>query len=158
MAIKYAIEKFPVAFPSKTLSSMSGAHMYSLQHDDDLWNGAVVAKGDYVSLDLYKAKEAVAIKAKVVDVAANGNYYVEIQEDAKAEDALIVYNPAVIEEEYNKAFQLEGNFYIPAEMEARAYAVREGDIWELSENAFTAKPTVGTTVVTTITDKKWTVA
>lgn len=157
MAIRFNLEQFPTAFPSKTLSSMSGAHLYSLQHDDDLWNGAVVAKGDYVSLDLYEAKEAVAIKAKVVDVAANGNYYVEIQEDAKAEDALIVYNPPVIEEEYNKAFQLEGNFYIPAEMEARAYAVREGDIWELSENAFTAKPTVGTTVVTTITDKKWTV-
>lgn len=158
MAIKYAIEKFPTAFPSKVLAREGGAHMYSLQHDDDLWNGAVVAKGDYVSLDLYEAAEATAIKAKVVDVAANGNYYIEIQEDAKAEEALIVYNPAVIEEEYNKTFQLESNFYIPAEMEARAYPVREGDIWELSEDAFTAKPTVGTTVVTTITDKKWTVA
>lgn len=156
MAIRFNLEQFPTAFPSKTLSSMSGAHLYSLQHDDDLWNGAVVAKGDYVSLDLYEAKEAVAIKAKVVDVAANGNYYVEIQEDAKAEDALIVYNPPVIEEEYNKSFQLEGNFYIPAEMEARAYAVREGDIWELSADAFDGTPTVGATV-SAVTGKKWTV-
>lgn len=27
--------------------------MYSIQHDGDLWNGAVIAKGDYKALDLY---------------------------------------------------------------------------------------------------------
>ena len=132
--------------------------MYSLQHDDDLWNGAVVAKGDYASLDLYKAKEATKINAKVVDKAANGNYYVEILEDVKADEALIVYNPPVIEEEYNKSFLTESNFYIPSGMEARAYPLREGDVWELSEDAFSQKPTVGETVVTAIGDKKWTVA
>lgn len=158
MAIKNTIAQFPTAYPSKVAARDGAAHMYSIQHDDDLWNGAVIAKGDYVSLDLYKEAEAKAIKAKVVDTAANGNYYIEIQEDAPATDALIVYNPPVIEEEYNKTFQLESNFYIPAEMKARCYPVREGDIWELSEDAFTTKPTVGATVVTTITDKKWTVA
>lgn len=132
--------------------------MYSLKHDDDLWNGAVVAKGDYEALDLYNAKDAVKVNAKVVDMAANGNYYVEILEDVPATDALIVYNPPVIEEEYNKSFLMESNFYIPAEMEARAYPLREGDIWELSEDAFTQKPTVGETTITTITEKKWTVA
>ena len=58
-----------------------------------------------------------SVNAKVVDMAANGNYYVEILEDQAATDALIVYNPPVIEEEYNKSFLLESNFYIPAEME-----------------------------------------
>ena len=43
-------------------------------------------------------------------------------------------------------------------IEVSSYSVREGDIWELSEAAFTAKPTVGTTVVSTVTGKKWTVA
>jgi len=43
-------------------------------------------------------------------------------------------------------------------MEARAYPLREGDIWELSEDAFTQKPTVGETTITSITGKKWTVA
>ena len=142
MAIKYNFTKFPTAFPSKVIARDGGAHMYSLKHDDDLWNGAVVAKGDYEALDLYKAKD----------------YYVEILEDQAATDALIVYNPPVIEEEYNKSFLLESNFYIPAEMEARAYPLREGDIWELSEDAFTQKPTVGETTITSITGKKWTVA
>ena len=117
MAIKYNFTKFPTAFPSKVIARDGGAHMFSLKHDDDLWNGAVVAKGDYEALDLYKAKDAVKVNAKVVDMAANGNYYVEILEDQAATDALIVYNPPVIEEEYNKSFLLESNFYIPAEME-----------------------------------------
>lgn len=155
MAIKLNIQKFPTAFPSKVLARNGGGHMYSLKHDDDLWNGAVVAKGEYEALDLYNASEAVRVNAKVVDTAANGNYYVEILEDIPATDALIVYNAPVIEEEYNKAFLLESNFYIPAEMEARAYPLREGDIWELSVDSFTQKPTVGETVVTTITGKKW---
>lgn len=154
MAIKYALEQFPVAFPSKVIARDGGAHMYSLQHTDDLWNGAVVAKGDYVSLDLYKSKDATAINAKVVDQAANGNFYVEITADAPASSALIVYNPPVIEEEYNRSFQKESNFYIPKEMEARAYAVREGDIWELSADAFTGTPNIGDTI-TAVTGKKW---
>lgn len=158
MAIKFELNKFPTAFPSKSLCREGGAHIYSIQHDGDLWNGAVIAKGDYKALDLYTEGTATKINAKVVGQAANGNYYVEITKDSPASEALIVYNPPVIEEQYNKSFQLEANFYIPATMEARAYSVREGDIWELSEAAFTAKPTVGTTVVSTVTDKKWTVA
>lgn len=158
MAIKFELSKFPVAFPAKVLSREGGAHMFSLQHTEDLWNGAVVAKGEYVSLDLYKAAEATKINAKVVGQAANGNYYVEITKDSPASEALIVYNPPVIEEQYNKSFQLEANFYIPATMEARAYSVREGDIWELSEAAFSQKPTVGETTISTVNGKKWVVA
>lgn len=157
MAIKLNIEKFPVAYPSKVIAREGGAHMYSLQHTDDAWNGAVVAKGDYVSLDLYKAKDAVRVNAKIVDVAANGNFYVEIQEDIPATEALIVYNPPVIEEEYSNAFKVESNFYIPKEMEERAYPLREGDIWELSKEAFTGAPAVGSKI-TTITEKKWVIA
>lgn len=157
MAIKLNIEKFPVAYPSKVVAREGGAHMYSLQHTDDAWNGAVVAKGDYVSLDLYKAKDAVRVSAKIIDTAANGNFYVEILEDIPATDALIVYNPPVIEEEYSNVFKMESNFYIPKEMEERAYPLREGDIWELSKEAFSGEPTIGATI-TTITDKKWTIA
>lgn len=156
MAIKNTIAQFPVAYPSKVVAR-DGVHLYSIQHDDDLWNGAVIAKGDYVSLDLYKEAEATKMNAKIVDTAANGNYYVEILEDIPASQALLVYNPPVIEEEYNKTFQLESNFYIPAEMEARAYSLREGDIVELSKDNFTGTVTVGASI-TSIADKKWVIA
>lgn len=155
MAIKMALTTFPVAFPTKLRATQCG-HIYSLQHEDDLWNGAVVAKGDYASLDLYKAADATKMDAKIVDIAANGNYYVEIQSDLKATDALLVYNAPVIEEEWTKAIQAESNYYIPSTEEARAYSLVEGDIIELSADAFSGTPKVGSTI-TSIVDKKWVV-
>ena len=157
MAIKFNIQKFPVAFPSKNLCDDGGAHVYSLKHSTDSWNGAVVAKGDYVSLDLYEEGTATTINAKIVDVAVNGNFYVEIQEDIPASQALVVYNVPMIEEEYNKSFQLESNYYIPTDVEERAYSLREGDIWELSKEAFEGSPVVGSTI-TSISGKKWVIA
>lgn len=157
MAIKTVITQYPVAFPSKTVASNKGCHMYSLQHATESWNGAVVAKGDYVSLDLYEEAEATEMDAEIVDVAANGNFYVEIKKDIPASKAVVIYNVPMIEEEYNKNFQKESNYYIPAEVEERAYPVREGDIWELSKDNFTGVPVVGATI-TSITDKKWVIA
>ena len=157
MAIKLTLAQFPTAFPSKVACREGAAHMYSLQHATESWNGAVVAKGDYVSLDLYNEAEATEMDAKIVDVAANGNFYVEIKKDIPAAKCLIVYNPAMIEEEYNKNFHKESNFYIPANVEERAYPVREGDIWELSKDNFTGVPVVGATI-TSIADKKWVIA
>ena len=159
MAIRCNLEQFPTAYPAKVAAREGMGHMYSLQHSEDLWNGAIVTKGDYVSLDLYKeGVAATAVNAKVVDRAANGNYYVEFTEDVPATQALIVYNPPVIEEQYNKTFQKETNFYIPASMEARAYPIFAGDIWEFSEDSFSQTPTVGTTTITAVADKKMTVA
>ena len=154
MAIKTVITQYPTCFPSKVACRDGAAHVYSLQHNDELWNGAVVAKGDYVSLDLYEAKEATTMDAKIVDVAANSNFYVEIQKDIPATEAVLVYNVPMIEEEYNKNFQKESNYYIPAETVARAYTLREGDIIELSKDNFTGAPTVGATI-TSIAGKKW---
>ena len=65
-----------------------------------------------------------------------------------------VDNILAFDEEYNKNFQKESNYYIPAEVEERAYPVREGDIWELSKDNFSGVPTVGATI-TSIADKKW---
>lgn len=157
MAIKLNLAQFPAAFPSKVACREGAAHMYSLQHATESWNGAVVAKGDYVSLDLYDEAEATEMDAEIVDVAANGNFYVEIKKDIPATKCLVVYNPAMIEEEYNKNFQKESNFYIPANVEERAYPVREGDIWELSKDSFVGVPVVGATI-TSISDKKWVIA
>ena len=155
--IKVNITQYPVAFPSKTVASNKGCHMYSLKHETESWNGAVVAKGDYASLDLYEEAEATEMDAEIVDVAANGNFYVEIKKDIPASKAVVVYNVPMIEEEYNKNFQKESNYYIPAEVEERAYPVREGDIWELSKDNFTGVPVVGATI-TSIADKKWVIA
>lgn len=157
MAIKVNIQKYPTAFPSKTICTNGGAHIYSLSHDEECWNGAVVAKGAYESLDVYKEAEATTMDAEVIAVAANGNFYVEIKKDIPAAEALIVYNVPMIEEEYNKSFLLESNYYIPADTLMRSYAVREGDVWELSKENFQGEVAVGKKI-TSITGKKWTIA
>ena len=157
MAIKMNIATYPVAFPSKTVASGGGVHLYNLQHDTDSWNGAVVAKGEYVGLDLYEEGVATTINAKIVDIAANGNFYVEIQETIPAADALIVYNVPMIEEEYNNSFKLESNYYIAPTEEERAYPLCEGDIWELSKENFVGTPVVGAEI-TSVSGKKWVIA
>ena len=155
--IKFTFDTFPVAFPSKNLCDDGGAHLYSLEHSTKSWNGAVVAKGAYVSLDLYEEAEATTMEAEIVDIAANGNFYVEIKKDIPASEALVVYNVPMIEEEYSRAFQKESNFYIPVNEEERAYSLREGDIWELSKENFIGIPVVGATI-SSISDKKWVIA
>lgn len=155
--IKFTFDTFPVAFPSKNLCDDGGAHLYSLEHSTESWNGAVVAKGAYVSLDLYEEAEATTMEAEIVDIAANGNFYVEIKKDIPASEALVVYNVPMIEEEYSRAFQKESNFYIPVNEEERAYSLREGDIWELSKENFIGTPVVGATI-SSISDKKWVIA
>lgn len=157
MAIKVNIATYPVAFPSKNLCDDGGAHLYSLEHDTESWNGAVVAKGAYAGLDLYEEAEATTMDAEIVDIAPNGNFYVEIKKDIPAKEALVVYNVPMIEEEYSRAFQKESNYYIPANEEERAYSLREGDIWELSKENFVGDPVVGATI-TSVSDKKWVIA
>ena len=95
--------------------------------------------------------------AEIVDIAPNGNFYVEIKKDIPAKEALVVYNVPMIEEEYSRAFQKESNYYIPATEEERAYSLREGDIWELSKENFVGDPVVGATI-TSVSDKKWVIA
>ena len=153
--IQMTIAKHAVAFPSKVLARDGGKHIYNIQlaeaADKFVDNGWFVAKNAFIELDLYKAKAPTSFEGKVVGIAPNGNYYVEVVNPG---DALFVYNVPMIEEEYNKNFQKESNYYIPAEVEERAYPVREGDIWELSKDNFTGVPTVGATI-TSIAAKKW---
>ena len=54
MAIKYTIETHAVAFPSKLIAQNGGEHIYNIELTSDTDNGNLVAKGDFVGLDLYK--------------------------------------------------------------------------------------------------------
>lgn len=159
MAIKYAITKFPVAFPTKVLAQKYATHMFSVIADDDIFNGAIVAVGDYKDLDRYEEGTAVgsAVVAKIVDQAPNGNWYVQFSKDLNPfTEAAIVYNTPVIEEEYNTAFKKLENYYIPEDTEMRVYPISAGDIWELSTAAFSGTPTKGA-AITGVTGKKLTV-
>lgn len=155
MFIKYNIEKYPTANPSNVLSGGTyGGHMFSIKLATDAWNGALVAVGDWESLDLFAEETASTFTGTIVEKMANGNYLVLVDDPG---DAVLVYNPPYAAEEYNNAFKSETSFYIPAGEIARAYALAKYDRFELSADGFEGTPEVGATI-NGVTGKKPVVA
>ena len=143
MAIKYAIESHAVGFPSKVLAAEGGKHVYNIQLTNACDNGNFLAKGDYISLNLYAEAAASSFSGVVREKAANGNYYVEVVDPG---DALFMCNVPAIEEDWTNSFKKESNFYNEAGDVVRGYELAVGDVVEISEAGFTAAPTIGATV------------
>ena len=135
--IQVNIAKHAVAFPSKVLASKGGKHIYNIQlaeaADKFVDNGWFVGKGDFIELDLYKAVAPTTFDGKVVGVAANGNYYVEVVDPG---DALFVYQVPMIEETYNNTFKKESNYTNAPTQVVRSYELAVGDIVEISADGF----------------------
>ena len=157
--IQVNIAKHAVAFPSKVLASKGGKHIYNIQlaeaSDKFVDNGWFVGKGDFVELDLYKAVAPTTFDGKVVGIAANGNYYVEVVDPG---DALFVYQVPMIEETYNNTFKKESNYTNAPTQVVRSYELAVGDIVEISADGFDGavdvKDEVELKVVTGVTAAK----
>lgn len=143
--------KHAVAGSSKLKATTSG-HIFNIQIEEDLDNGSIVAKGDYVAPEYYKAKDSTGFAGVIIDKAANGNWYVEVTEPG---DALLVLQVPMIYEEYTTRMQYESNFYNENGDIVRAYELYKDDIFELSAEGFSGTPTKGATV--TVTNKTVTV-
>ena len=144
--------KHAVAGSSKLKATTAG-HIYNIQIEADLDNGSIVAKGDYVKPEVYKAKDSTGFAGVILDQAANGNWYVEVTTPG---DALLVLQVPLIYEEYTTAMQHESNFYNANGDVVRAYELYAGDIFELSKEGFSGTPAKGKTL--TVTSKKLVVA
>ena len=135
--IQMTIAKHAVAFPSKVLARDGGKHIYNIQLAEAsgkyVDNGWFVGKGDFIELDLYKAKAPTTFEGKVVGKAANGNFYVEVLTPG---DALFVYNVPMIEETYNNNFKKEPNYTNAPTQVVRSYELAVGDIIEISAEGF----------------------
>ena len=138
--IQVNIAKHCVAFPSKVLARDGGKHIYNIQLAEAanayVDNGWFVGKGDFIELDLYKEAAPTSFAGKVVGVAANGNFYVEVK---SAENALFVYQVPMIEETYSNTFKKESNYTNAPTQVVRAYELAEGDIIEISADGFAGK-------------------
>ena len=138
--------------PSKVLASEGGKHIYNIEISDDVDNANFVAKGDYISLDLYEQAAATTFEGLIVDIAADGNYYVEVTEPG---DALFVYTVPM--SPYDQKMLSDETIFYNAEGEvARAYELAVGDIIEISKEGFEGTPAVGSEI-TGITGTKATV-
>ena len=135
--IQMTIAKHAVAFPSKTLASLGGKHIYNIQLAEAasayVDNGWFVGKGDFIELDLYKAVAPTSFEGTIVGVTANGNFYVEVK---SAENALFVYQVPMIEETYNNTFKKESNYTNAPTQVVRSYELAVGDIVEISADGF----------------------
>lgn len=155
MAIKFTIEKHAYCFPTKVLAGNGGEHILNIELTSDADNGSIVSAGDYKSFDNYvEAAAPAGYEAKIVDVAADGNFYVEVVNPA---DAILVCevvdNPYT---NYDSRFKSDKNFYNAAGDVVRGYVLHKHDIYELSAEGFEGTPAVGKTV--TITGRKHVVA
>ena len=156
MAIKIVMDdKHAYCFPTKVLAGNGGAHILNIELTEDADNGSIVSAGEYKSFDNYVEAEApAAYEAKIVDVAADGNFYVQVVEPA---DAILVCE--VIDNpysNYDSRFKASKLFYNAKGATVRGYVLSKFDIYELSEEGFEGTPEIGKTV--TITGRKHVVA
>lgn len=151
MSIKFEISKHAYAFPSKVLAGNGGEHILNIELTEATDNGVVMEVGAYKSFDNYMAGgDPATYEGKIVDKAADGNFYVEVVEPA---DAVLIYEvPVIAEQNYDSRFKAIKNFYNEAGKTVRGYVLHKHDIYELSEEAFEGTPVVGKKV--TITAKK----
>ena len=135
--VQITIAKHAVGFPSKTLASSGGKHIFNIQLAEAsgkfVDNGWFVSRGDFIELDLYKAKAPTTFEGKVVGIAPNGNYYVEVVTPG---DALFVYQVPMIEETYSNTFKKESNYTNAPTQVVRSYELAVGDIVEISKEGF----------------------
>ena len=155
MAIKFSIEKHAYCFPTKVLAGNGGEHILNIELTSDADNGSIVAAGEYKSFDNYVEAEAPAeYEAKIVDIAADGNFYVEVVNPA---DAVLICEVVIIaEQNYDSRFRDTKNFYNAAGEVVRGYVLHKHDIYELSAEGFEGTPEVGKTV--TVAGRKHVVA
>ena len=116
-----------VVAESSRLTATIAGHMYDLEMTEDTDNGTIVAVGEFVNAQVFKAK-----------AYANGD-----------KPCLVLTPPLA----YNgkKAWSDEKYFYNAKGEIARAYELHVGDIYTVSANAFVGTPVVGKFVDATYT-------
>lgn len=155
MAIKFNVEKFPVAKQGSLLGSFGGEHMVSLNITEDTPNGYICKIGKMSALDLFDVEEAGTLTGYIAMRGADGTYLFVV-ETTDPLNAVVISEP-LIDYESPRSLTLESNFYNdPADGPARGYQLHPVDRWWVSEDGFNGTPTVGATI-TGVTDGKLTI-
>ena len=125
-------------------------HNVNIVLGEDSPNGAIVGVGDYVSFDQYEEATAPATyEAKIIDTAANGNFYVQVTKVDVNAPAVLIYD---VPEVSDTKIATANNFYNKAGKTVHGLVLTTLDVYELSAELFDGKPAVVKTV--TITGRK----
>lgn len=134
---------------SSRLKATTAGHIYDIVADKNYDNGTLITKGDYVENQTYKAGAAATVfEGKIIDIAANGNYYVEVVTPG---DALLILTSPLIYEDYTSQMTAESNFFNAKGDIMRAYELYKGDVFELSAEGFEGAVMKGDKVKVTTT-------
>lgn len=145
--------KHAVVGTSELLATIGGAHIRNIEAAADIDNGCVIGCGEHLRPDVYAEAEAGTFSGKIIEQAANGNWYVDV---AEAVNCWLVAQVPLIYEEYTTQCQHESNFYNAAGDIMRCMELKQYDRFEVSKEGFEGEPAVGATV--SVSNKKLTVA
>lgn len=109
-----------VVAESSMLRATRAGHIYSLKCHANLDNGSIVAVGSWVKEQIFNSKAYVA-----------------------GEEPVLLLTPPFGYNSDRREYQDECYFYNAKDEIARGYALEIGDIFTLTENAFTNSPEVG---------------
>lgn len=143
--------KHAVAGSSKIKATTCG-HIINIQAAADIDNGCIVGKGAYIAPEYYAEGTAGTFSGKIIEQAANGNWYVEVE---SAENCYLVLTSPLVYENFTTRMGHESNFYNAQGDLMRCYELVKDDIFELSAEGFSGTPEKGKSV--SVSNKKVTV-
>ena len=120
-------------------TNFGGGHIYSIAVSEDMDNGLLVARAEYVA-------------EEYEDEVWN------MKEYAAGDEALLLLNPPLLPMTELRGYATEDRFYNAKGDRVRAYTLRIGDRITLSENAFDAAPEAKQYVTYSAADKKYVVS
>ena len=129
---------------STNLKATIVGNIWNIKATDNIDNGCIVKRGDYVAPEYYAEAAATEFTGKIIEKAANGNFRVEVTAVGELEG--LVLSVPLIYEEYTTRMQEESNFYNAKGDLLRVYQLYVGDVFTLSTEGFDGTPEVGKTV------------
>lgn len=156
MTVDYSFKKHATCELTGVISAKGGkntGHSFSIELTNDTDNGALIALGDYKSLDLFGEKAATTFEGVILDTINDGEYLVQVTNPG---DALLVRKAPIAAEEYNETFKDDSHFYNKAGDVVPAFTLVKYDTFSLSEEGFDGTPVKGKKI-TGVNNKKLTV-
>ncbi len=145
-----SVTKHGVAESTKLKATECG-HIYNIKADKDLDNGTLVAKDAYLEADIYSAKDSADFEGVINDIAANGNFIVEVKTPG---DALLVLTTPGSYISTPARAAAEDQFYNAKDSIMRCYELVAGDEFTVSAECFDTTPSKGQTVTATASTRK----
>ena len=145
-----SLTKHAVAEQTKIKATECG-HMFNLKADKDYDNGVVVAKNQYLEDDVYSVKDSTDFAGTIIDIAANGNFIVHVNDPG---DGLLVLTPPLAYITDPAFVANEDQFYNAQNSIMRAYELVKDDEFAVSAEGFDTTPAKGQTVTVTATTRK----